>query len=368
VPDRRRSTTSAGVSIRTAGPAAGGRHAVSRATGSFLLIDPPTGQHAAAGLVGTPGSCCWSEDWMAPLSPLGGPRPGRGGARQPGSTLAATISALVDEVRRQRPDLDVRLSFLDLSTPRLSDVLAAVAADGHRDAVVAPLLLGNAFHARVDVPGVVARASRRYPRLRLSVARVLGGDPRLAGAALGRLTRAAGPLDDPELGVVLAATGSSRASANDAVHQLASSWAVALPVAGMPGRVCHDVSPSVPEAITRLRAAGAARIRRGQLVPRPRPTPRRVHTAALSHRPGRHHRRPPRPRPLSSRPHPRPLPSPPPTPPPSAPPGNRARPIAQPPAKPLVRPREWYWSLWRPIPLTGLDLAKTDCQERSWLV
>ena len=202
------------------------------------------------------------------------------GSRDPRS--AATISALVDEVRRQRPDLDVRLSFLDLSTPRLSDVLAAVAADGHRDAVVAPLLLGNAFHARVDVPGVVARASRRYPRLRLSVARVLGGDPRLAGAALGRLTRAAGPLDDPELGVVLAATGSSRASANDAVHQLASSWAVHYPWRGCLAAFATDVSPSVPEAITRLRAAGAARIAVASWFLAPGLLPARVHTAALA--------------------------------------------------------------------------------------
>src|SRR5882757_11237984 len=67
------------------------------------------------------------------------------GSRDPRS--AATIAALVEQVRVQRPDLDVRLSFLDLSTPRLPDVLAAVAADGYRQAVVVPLLLGNAFHA-----------------------------------------------------------------------------------------------------------------------------------------------------------------------------------------------------------------------------
>ncbi|HTF49822.1 MAG TPA: sirohydrochlorin chelatase [Pseudonocardia sp.] len=202
------------------------------------------------------------------------------GSRDPRS--AATISALVDEVRRQRPDLDVRLSFLDLSTPRLSDVLTAVAADGHRDAVVVPLLLGNAFHARVDVPGVVARAARRYPRLRLSVAQVLGGDPRLATAALGRLARAAGPLDDPELGVVLAATGSSRASANNAVHRLASSWASHHPWRGCLAAFATDVNPSVPEAVARLRAAGAARIAVASWFLAPGLLPTRVHTAALT--------------------------------------------------------------------------------------
>jgi len=202
------------------------------------------------------------------------------GSRDPRS--AATISALLDEVRRQRPDLDVRASFLDLSTPRLSDVLAAVAADGHRHAVVVPLLLGNAFHARVDVPGVVARAASRYPRLHLSTADVLGGEPRLAEAALRRLARVAEPLDDPDLGVVLAATGSSRDSANDAVHRLASSWARSRPWRGCLAAFATDVSPSVPEAIARLRAAGAARIAVASWFLAPGLLPTRVHTAALA--------------------------------------------------------------------------------------
>jgi sulfate adenylyltransferase subunit 1 len=42
------------VSIRTADPLPVDDYAVSRATGSFLLIDPPTGNTLAAGLVGTP--------------------------------------------------------------------------------------------------------------------------------------------------------------------------------------------------------------------------------------------------------------------------------------------------------------------------
>ena len=172
---------------------------------------------------------------------------------------AATISRLVDEVRRQRPGLDVRLSFLDLSAPRLPDVLAAVAGE-HRHAVVVPLLLGNAFHARVDVPGVVARAARRHPRLRLTIAGVLGGDPRLEGAALRRLAEVAGPLDAPGLGVVLAATGSSHAPANTSVGRLATAWAHRHRWHGGLAAFATAASPSVPEAIHRLRACGAERI------------------------------------------------------------------------------------------------------------
>ena len=227
------------------------------------------------------------------------------GSRDPRS--AATVAALVEEVRRQRPELDVRLSFLDLSTPRLPDVLAAVAADGHSEAVVVPLLLGNAFHAEVDLPGAVARAARRHPRLRLTVSGVLGGgsggsgadggcllgsgcgqapggvEPRLADAALRRLAEVAGPLDDPDLGVVLAATGSSHASANAAVHRLAASWARQHPWrAGCVPAFATALSPTVGEAVEQLRGAGGGRIAVAGWFLAPGLLPRRVGRAALA--------------------------------------------------------------------------------------
>ncbi|HEY4008446.1 MAG TPA: sirohydrochlorin chelatase [Pseudonocardia sp.] len=179
------------------------------------------------------------------------------GSRDPRS--AATVSALVARVRRARPELDVRLSFLDLNTPRLPDVLAAVAADGHREAVVVPLLLGSAFHARVDIPGTVAEANQQHPWLRVAVADVLGAHPVLTGAALRRLASVAGPLGDPDLGVLLAATGSTRPAANAAVHRLADGWARCHPWRGAVAAFA-TASPTVPEAIDTLRAAGAARI------------------------------------------------------------------------------------------------------------
>ena len=78
------------------------------------------------------------------------------GSRDPRS--AASIHALLDVVRSLRPELDVRGAFLDLCAPRLSDVLRG-------PAVVVPLLLGKAFHARVDVPAavVVTRQDRVVP-------------------------------------------------------------------------------------------------------------------------------------------------------------------------------------------------------------
>ncbi|WP_280390912.1 sirohydrochlorin chelatase, partial [Nocardia brasiliensis] len=107
------------------------------------------------------------------------------GSRDPRS--AATMAAVVADLAAARPEYDVRLAFLDLSAPSVEHVVAAVAAAGHTHAVVTPLLLGSAFHARVDLPGLLAAARTRHPQLRLTQADVLGRDARLIGALRDRI-------------------------------------------------------------------------------------------------------------------------------------------------------------------------------------
>lgn len=196
------------------------------------------------------------------------------GSRDPRS--AATVAALAAKVRAQRPDLDVRVSFLDLSAPRLPDVLGAVAADGHANAVVVPLLLGQAYHARVDVPGAVGRAAARLPGLDIATAPVLGGHEGLTTAALRRLEAVAGPLDDPGLGVVLAAIGSSHSPANSAVADLAATWTRRFGWHGGTAAFATTTTPTVTGAIAALRAGGARRVAVAQWVLAPGLLPDRI--------------------------------------------------------------------------------------------
>jgi sirohydrochlorin ferrochelatase len=186
------------------------------------------------------------------------------------------VAALVDEVRRQRPWLDVRLSFLDLSAPRLPDVLDAVAADGHRSAVVVPLLLGHAFHARVDVPGAVTQAAARLPGLDITISPVLGGHEGLSSAALRRLAAVAGPLHDPGLGVVLAAIGSSHAPANAAVADLVAGWTRRFGWHGGSAAFATTTAPTVSQAVADLRACGARRVAVAQWILAPGLLPDRI--------------------------------------------------------------------------------------------
>jgi sirohydrochlorin ferrochelatase len=187
------------------------------------------------------------------------------------------VHELLDVVRALRPGLDVRAAFLDLSAPRLPDVLSAVAWDGHREAVVVPLLLGSAYHAKVDVP-----AAARHPRLSIRIADVLGPDPRLESAALRRLAAAGVRHDDAEVGVVLAAAGSSHAPANALVHSVARRWARGSGWTSATAAFAAAADPGVPAAIERLRAAGAKRIALGSWFLAPGLLPDRVIAQARS--------------------------------------------------------------------------------------
>lgn len=178
------------------------------------------------------------------------------GSRDPRS--AATVRDLVGVLRGKAPELDVRESFLDLSSPRTDEALLRLHDEGHRHVVAVPLLLGSAYHARVDLPAIVADVTARSPHLRVTVASVLGPDPALQAVALDRVTEAGAAPDDPELGLVLAAVGSSHASANAVVGELAREWQERHACLVTPA-FASATRPDVRSALVALRARGARR-------------------------------------------------------------------------------------------------------------
>lgn len=199
------------------------------------------------------------------------------GSRDPRS--ATTVRALGAAVRLAAPGVEVRVAFLDLSWPPVGDVLTGLHARGRRHVIVVPLLLGSAYHARVDLPALITTVSRRLPRLRVSVADVLGADPLLESVALDRLTAAGADLADPELGIVLAAVGSSHASANAVMCRLARRWQRAHACAVAPA-FAGATRPDVPSAVTRLRARGARHFAVASWFLAPGLLPDRVNTLA----------------------------------------------------------------------------------------
>jgi sirohydrochlorin ferrochelatase len=163
---------------------------------------------------------------------------------------AGSVAALLAEVRRQRPGLEVVGAFLDHSPPSLPAVLAAL--DG--PAVVVPLLLTAAYHSTVDVPAQLRAAGRAVVQ-----ADVLGPHPLLRSALERRLREAGVTVGDPGTAVVLAAAGSTEPSATATVEAEGRAWA-AEGWWGVRPAFVSAARPTPAEAVAALRGAGAPRV------------------------------------------------------------------------------------------------------------
>ncbi len=176
------------------------------------------------------------------------------GSRDPRS--AATISALVAETRRLRPDLRIEPAFLELSRPSLGKVVDKLVRAGFEEIVVVPLLLSDAYHARVDVPNVVAEALDRHENLQIRVTDILGLEPTFLDVLDRRLRDALRQARVRELdALVLAAAGSSDPLANQAIGRLARVWGAhhKLPVTAA---FASAAPPATGEAVRAFRAEG----------------------------------------------------------------------------------------------------------------
>src|ERR1700754_3355830 len=120
---------------------------------------------------------------------------------------AESAHEVAHTIRMMRRDADVRVAFCEQNFPNLRDVLAATG----RNAVVVPLLLADAYHARVDIPALIAQSG-----VDARQADVLGEDDRLIAALRQRLTHAGISQLDPDVGVLVTAVGSYAPQANGA--------------------------------------------------------------------------------------------------------------------------------------------------------
>ncbi len=180
------------------------------------------------------------------------------GSRDPRS--AATVTALIDATKALRPDLRIERAFLDLAKPSFHTVVDRLVKAGFDEIVVVPLLLVKAFHARVDVPAVIAEATARHPGLKIRTTEVLGLEPRFLEVLDERLREALRDARVRELdALVLAAAGSTDPLANQAVARLARLWGAhhRLPVTAA---YASAAPPATGEAVRAFRAEGRRHI------------------------------------------------------------------------------------------------------------
>ncbi|HZU48570.1 MAG TPA: sirohydrochlorin chelatase [Mycobacterium sp.] len=159
---------------------------------------------------------------------------------------AANARAVAGQLMRMRPGVDVRVGFCELNSPRLVDVLTP-------GAVVTPLLLADAYHARIDIPRQIAAVTG------VRQADVLGEDGRLVAVLRERLSAAGISRRDSELGVLVVAIGSSHADANARTASVAPRLAAGTHWAG--ATTAFATTPqTLGEAATELRRHGARRL------------------------------------------------------------------------------------------------------------
>ncbi|MFF7985976.1 sirohydrochlorin chelatase [Streptomyces sp. NPDC007901] len=170
------------------------------------------------------------------------------GSRDP--RALATVRALMERVRELRPGLPVHLGHIELNEPLLPDTLAAL---GNARAVLVPLLLSRGYHVRQDIPEMAAASAART-----RVAEPLGPHPLLVDTLHDRLLEA-GWRPRPASAVVLAAAGSRDPDARVDTARTADLLAVRLGVPVLPA-YASAATPTVPEAITALRARGRRHI------------------------------------------------------------------------------------------------------------
>jgi sirohydrochlorin ferrochelatase len=167
---------------------------------------------------------------------------------------AANVHAVAGHVRRVTPELDVRVGFCEQNTPNLCDVLSAVS----NDVIVAPFLLASAYHARTDIPALIAESTGS--RSRVCQTDVLGEDPRLLQVLGERLSALGVSRFDSRLGVVVVAVGSSDAAANARTARIAGALSRGTRWAGVEVAFATGPTPSLPQAAERLYTRGATRV------------------------------------------------------------------------------------------------------------
>ena len=201
------------------------------------------------------------------------------GSRDPRS--ARTITALVQQVKTQRPDLRVERAFLDQSRPDFQTVVDRLAKAGHEEIVVVPLLLTETAGTADEVDRALAQAHARHPGLTIRATAILGLEACFLEVLDVRMREALKHSRVRELdALVLAATGSSDPLANQAVARLARLWGThhKLPVTAA---YAASAPPATGEAVRAFRGQGRRHIAVASLFLAPGPLVDRAGELAL---------------------------------------------------------------------------------------
>ncbi|WP_430333488.1 sirohydrochlorin chelatase [Rhodococcus sp. ACT016] len=157
-----------------------------------------------------------------------------------------TVAALADAVAERVGT--VRTAFVDVLGPSPAEALRNVPGP----AVLVPAFLASGYHVHSDVPRGVIESGHR----RVTVTRALGPHPDLARVLAERLRESGWRPGDS---VIVAAAGSSDPRARHDVRRAAAMLSARVR-REVPVAYIATGTPTVPETVQRLRAAGERRV------------------------------------------------------------------------------------------------------------
>ena len=111
------------------------------------------------------------------------------GARDP--EWAEPFRAIAARVAATRPDLAVKLAFLEFQGPVLADAITELVDAGHRSIRIAPLFMAQGGHLKNDVPKLLDGIRARHPAVKLELLPAIGDVAELRDAIAHWLIKAA---------------------------------------------------------------------------------------------------------------------------------------------------------------------------------
>ena len=179
----------------------------------------------------------------------------------------AEFNAFMDRLQR-REDAPYRASaggFIELSRPPVTEAVASLVSQGHRELIALPLVLVAAGHGKGDIPAALLREQLRHPGMSYSYGRPLGPHPGLLDILERRIDTV---LSDTVLGdaeradthILLVGRGSTDPDANAEITKVARLLWEGRGYAGVEPSFVSLADPGVPAGLEKLRLLGASRI------------------------------------------------------------------------------------------------------------
>ena len=174
----------------------------------------------------------------------------------------AEFNAFMGRLQR-RPAAPYRAAaggFIELSRPPVTEAVASLVGQGHRELIALPLVLVAAGHGKGDIPAALVREQVRHPGMTYSYGRPLGPHPALLDILEQRIEKMLSDTERADTYVLLVGRGSTDPDANAEIAKVARLLWEGRGYAGVEPSFVSLADPGVPAGLDKLRRLGASRI------------------------------------------------------------------------------------------------------------